>query len=87
MVAMPCLGADVGIVTLLDGKPRLLRRCTLPVTAQGAVTLIVTDLGVFEPLGEAYRLKEVAYGYTPDEVQAVTEAPLIVESALAEVRL
>jgi 3-oxoacid CoA-transferase B subunit len=73
--------------TTRDGAPRLRRRCTLPVTAPGVVKLIVTDLGVFEPLGEAYRLKEIAPGYNSDEVQAVTEAPLVVDPELAEVRV
>ncbi|MGH2602141.1 MAG: CoA-transferase, partial [Dehalococcoidia bacterium] len=73
--------------TTRDGAPRLLRRCTLPITAPGVVTLIVTDLGVFEPLGEAYRLREIAPGFTPDEVQAVTEAPLIVDDAVLEVQM
>ena len=73
--------------TTRDGKPRLLRRCTLPITAAGVMKLVVTDLGVFEPLGDAYRLIEIAPGYTVEEVQAVTDAPLVVESAPAEVRV
>ena len=73
--------------TTRDGSPRLRRTCTLPVTAPGVVKLIVTDLGVFEPLGEAYRLKEIAPGYSPDELEAVTEAPLVVDPELAEVRV
>jgi 3-oxoacid CoA-transferase B subunit len=73
--------------TTRDGAPRLRRRCALPITAPGVVTLVVTDLGVFEPLGEAFRLKEIAPGYTPDEVQALTEAPLIVDSPAPDVRM
>jgi 3-oxoacid CoA-transferase B subunit len=73
--------------TTRDGAPRLLRRCTLPITAPGVVTLIVTDLGVFEPRGDAYRLKEIAPGYTPDEVQTVTGAPLMIDSGLTEVHV
>ena len=71
--------------TTRDGTPRLRRTCTLPVTAQGVVTLVVTDLGVLEPLGDAYLLKEIAHGYTPDDVAAVTEAPLVIDPALTEV--
>jgi acyl CoA:acetate/3-ketoacid CoA transferase beta subunit len=51
------------------------------------VTRIYTDLGVFEPLGHAYRLVEIAPGYTPDEVQALTEAPLVVDERCREVRV
>ena len=34
--------------TTRDGKPRVLRQCTLPITAKGVVKLLVTDLGLFE---------------------------------------
>ena len=62
--------------TTRDGSPRLLRRCTLPLTAPGVVKLVMTDLGLFEPAGESYRLLEIAPGYTVEEVQSLTEAPL-----------
>ena len=65
--------------------PRLLKQCTLPLTAPGVVTLVVTDLGVFQPLGEAFRLVEIAPGYTLEEVQAVTGAPLVVDGPLKAV--
>ena len=73
--------------TTRDGSPRLLQRCTLPITAPGVVTLVITDLGVFEPLGDAYRLREIAHGYTPDEVQALTGAPLVYDGAVPEVHV
>jgi 3-oxoadipate CoA-transferase, beta subunit len=73
--------------TTRDGSPRLLSHCSLPVTARGVVKLVVTDLGVFEPLGEAFRLREVAPGYTLEEVQAVTGAPLVADPVLAEVQV
>ena len=69
------------------GAPRLLKRCTLPLTAPGAVTLVVTELGVFEPAGEAFRVKEIAPGYSIEEVQAVTGAPLIPANPLNHVGL
>lgn len=72
--------------TTRDGSPRLLKRCTLPITAPGVVKLVITDLGVFEPIGEAYRLKEIAPGYTPEEVQALTAAPLVIPSKIKEVQ-
>jgi len=61
-----------------DGEPRLLRKCTLPITAPGVVKLVVTDIGVFEPTGEAFRMIEIAPGWTVEEIRAITEAPLIV---------
>ncbi len=71
--------------TTKDGKPRLLPKCTLPITAPGVVKLVVTDLGVFEPVGEAFRLLEIAPGYTPAEVQAVTAAQLVWDERLKTV--
>jgi 3-oxoacid CoA-transferase subunit B/3-oxoadipate CoA-transferase beta subunit len=58
------------------GAPKLLNACTLPLTGQGVVDLVVTDLGVFEvnrgksPL----RLLERAPGVSLDEIRAKTEA-------------
>jgi 3-oxoacid CoA-transferase B subunit len=68
--------------TTRDNRPRLLPRCTLPLTAPGVVTRVFTDVGVFEPAGDAFRLMEIAPGFTPEEVGALTGAPLIVSDAL-----
>jgi 3-oxoacid CoA-transferase B subunit len=65
--------------TLRDGRPRLLPRCTLPLTAAGVVKLIMTDLGLFEPLGDSFRLLEIAPDWTVDEVKALTGAPVVVD--------
>ena len=71
--------------TTRDGRPRLLERCALPLTAAGVVTLVMTDLGLFEPAGDAFRLREIAPGFTFDEVQALTGAPLVAAPDLCEV--
>ena len=73
--------------TTRTGEHRLLRRCALPLTAEGVVKLIVTDLGVFEPAGEAFRMREIAPGFTVEEVQALTGAPLDVDAGLTEFRV
>ena len=70
--------------TLRDGTPRVLERCTLPVTARGVVKLLVTDLGLFEVSEEGLLMREIAPGYTPEEVQAVTAARLTVADDLKE---
>jgi 3-oxoacid CoA-transferase subunit B len=57
-----------------SGAPKLLKRCTLPLTGAGVVDLLITDLGVFELAGGAVRLSELATGVTLDEVRAKTEA-------------
>jgi 3-oxoacid CoA-transferase B subunit len=73
--------------TTRDGSPRLLNRCRLPVTAPAVVKLVMTDLGLFEPTGDGFRMLEVAPGFTLEEVQAVTEAPLSAAPDLREVQL
>ena len=73
--------------TTRDGAPRLLRACGLPVTGRGVVTLVVTDLGVFRPLGEAFVLLEIAPGYSVAEVEGRTGAPLVVGPELREVQI
>ena len=71
--------------TTRDGRPRLLEHCALPLTAAGVVTLVMTDLGLFEPAGESFRLREIAPGYTVDEVQQLTGAPVVPAPDLCEV--
>ena len=57
-----------------DGAAKLLKQCTLPLTGQAVVDLVITDLGVFEIAGGAMRLTETADGVTADEIRARTEA-------------
>ena len=68
--------------TTKGGAPRLLKRCTLPVTAVGVVKMVVTNLGLFEVTPQGFLLKEIAPGYTSEEVQAVTGAEIIVPNDL-----
>ena len=56
---------------------KLVRACDYPLTAARVVTLIVTDLGVFEPTGDAFRIIDLAPGVTRDGAQAATGAPLV----------
>ena len=59
------------------GKPKLLKRCTLPLTGTRVVDLVITDLGVFEidKAGDGeMTLVEVAEGVTLDEIAENTEA-------------
>ncbi len=72
--------------TTRDGSPRLLTRCTLPVTAVGVVKMVVTNLGLFEVTPQGFLLKEIAPGYTPEDVQAATEAKLLISEDLKELR-
>ena len=64
--------------TTREGAPRLVERCSLPLTAVGVVKLVATNLGLFEVTAKGLVLREIAPGYAPDEVQAATGAKLIV---------
>ena len=70
--------------TTRDGQPRLLKRCKLPVTAVNVVSRVVTDLGLFDITPEGFLLREIAPGFTPEEVQELTEAQLIISPDLKE---
>lgn len=70
--------------TTREGEPRLLEHCTLPVTAVGVVKLVVTNLGLFEVSPRGFILKEIAPGYTTEDVQAQTGAILIVPDGLKQ---
>ncbi len=63
--------------TTREGGPKLLRRCTFPLTGAGVVTRIYTDLGVFAVTPEGFRVIDLAPGNRLGDVQAVTEARLI----------
>jgi 3-oxoacid CoA-transferase len=66
-----------------DGAPKILRRCTLPITGRSVVSLIVTDLCVFtvRPGGGGLVLTELQPGVTLDDVRAKTGAPFDVALA------
>ena len=64
--------------TTKDGAPKILKNCTLPLTAVNAVDYIVTELGVMEMTKEGIVLIELAPGVTVEEIQAKTEAVLII---------
>lgn len=61
-----------------DGSPKILRKCTLPLTAVSEVDYIVTELGVMEMSKDGIVLRELAPGVTVAEIQSKTEATLII---------
>lgn len=63
--------------TTRDGRPRLLRRCRLPLTARGVVRRIYTDLAVLEVTAAGLKVLEMVDGMTLDRLQALTEAKLV----------
>jgi len=82
-------GAKRQIVAMLhnvkDGSPKLVRELTIPATTRACVDLIVTDLGVIEVTDSGLLLKEIAPGWTPEEVIAETEAPLAVADDIKDI--
>ncbi|AUH33957.1 3-oxoacid CoA-transferase subunit B [Paracoccus tegillarcae] len=59
-----------------DGRPKLLRRCTYPLTGPAVVARVYTDLAVLDIAPEGFRLVELTPGNALDEVQAATGAPI-----------
>jgi len=64
------------------GEPKILKECTLPLTAAGQVNQIITEMGVMEITPDGIVLKEINPEFTVEEVQAATEAKLIISSDL-----
>jgi acetate CoA/acetoacetate CoA-transferase beta subunit len=60
------------------GNSKILKECTLPLTAKGKVNLIVTDMAVMEITPQGLLLKEIAEGLTLEEVVKATDAELII---------
>ncbi len=69
------------------GNPKVVRECTYPLTGTECVGLIVTDIAVMEVTARGLVLKEVAPGWMAEEVQAETEARLIVPPDLKDIEL
>ncbi|MBI2872880.1 MAG: CoA transferase subunit B [Chloroflexi bacterium] len=70
-----------------DGKSKVVRRCTYPLTGRRCVDLVVTDLAVLKVTPAGLELREVAPGWTPAEVQAQTEATLVIPRDVPEIAL
>ena len=65
------------------GAAKILKECTLPLTAPEAVDLIITEMAVIEVTPEGLLLKEVRGDYTVEQVQEATEAELILGENLS----
>jgi len=60
------------------GQPKILKKCTLPLTAKQQVDMIVTEMAVIEVTPQGLVLREIAPDTTIAEVVALTEATLII---------
>jgi len=68
--------------TTRDGRPKILKKCTLPLTGVKVVNLIVTEMAFLRVTPEGLVLEETASGLTADDVQRATEAKLIISPNL-----
>jgi len=68
--------------TTREGQPKILHRCTLPLTGVGVVNTIVTEMAYIEITPQGLLLAEIAPGLSPVDVQKATEAKLVVSPDL-----
>lgn len=64
------------------GNPKIMKKCTLPLTAAGQVDMIITEMGVIEVTPQGLVLKELHPEFTVEQVKAATEAALIIADDL-----
>jgi 3-oxoacid CoA-transferase subunit B len=70
-----------------DGTPKIVKKCSYPLTGIECTNTIVTDLAVIDVTPQGLVLREVAPGWTAEEVQVRTEAKLVVQGRVAEMSL
>ena len=69
------------------GNPKILKECTFPLTGAKVVNKIITEMCVIEVTPAGLLLTEINPNYTVEQVQAATEAPLIVSDTLAKMNI
>ena len=80
--AMDLLSGKGDLVIVMEhtdskGRPKLRKQCTYPLTGKGCVTYVVTDLALLRWDGRYFVLDDVAAGFTPQEVIALTEMEIV----------
>ena len=70
-----------------DGKSKILKNCTLPITGVKCVKKVVTNLAVLEVTKEGLKLLERAPGVNVEDIKKATEAELIIESIIPEMKM
>jgi len=90
--AMDLVSGSKKVIAALEhvtrtGQPRIVKKCSHPITGRACVNLIITDLAVIEVTPHGLLLKETAPGVTAADVQKATEPHLIVSPQLKEMEL
>lgn len=90
--AMDLAAGASGVIVAMEhtdrqNNPKIVAECTFPITGKGCVYLIVTDIAVIQCTADGLVLQETAPGWTPDEVQQLTAAPLTISPNLKEFEL
>lgn len=80
--AMDLVSGAKRVVVLMQhtnkaGESKLLDKCVLPLTGQGCVNRVITDLATIDVTPDGFKLVECAAGVTREQVQAATGAPLL----------
>jgi 3-oxoacid CoA-transferase subunit B len=88
--AMDLVAAAKRVIVMMEhvakgDEKKILKRCSLPLTAVGAVHRIITDLAVLDVTPQGLVLRERAPGVTVEEIQRKTEPTLIVEGNVPEI--
>jgi 3-oxoacid CoA-transferase B subunit len=73
--------------TTREGRPKIVRELSSPITAPTCVDLIITDVAAIEVTSEGLLLAEAVPGWTAEDIQAITEAQLGVSPDLKEMEL
>jgi 3-oxoadipate CoA-transferase beta subunit len=72
--------------TTKEGAPKIVRECTYPLTGLACVDTIVTDLAVIDVKPEGLQLREIAPGWSIEELQKLTGAPLVSRGLAPEIQ-
>ncbi|WP_062515160.1 3-oxoacid CoA-transferase subunit B [Halobacillus sp. KGW1] len=87
--AMDIVHGSKKVVIIMDhvnkhGDPKILKFCSLPLTGKGVVDRIITERAVMDVTEEGLKLVEIAEGWSVEEIQASTEAALIISDELVK---
>jgi 3-oxoacid CoA-transferase subunit B len=69
------------------GNSKILKKCTLPLTGQRCIRRVVSDMAVLDIGPQGFVLKELAPGFTVDDIKSASEAPLTVAPDVSTMRL